>query len=110
MSLSPLELPKLVTCHILKLPPELTRKIFLSLDFNSLKAVRQVCKTWQLFSEERSLWKKFIDIDLNALNKWWVDGGYARAGIEKIQLWKNLSSKVENEGTIGDILYLVNFV
>ena len=82
----------------LKLPPEMTLHIFSLLDYKSLKAVRQVCKTWQLFLEERSLWKNFAKIE--ELSNKEIN--------RNILNWKNFANRVLREGTIADIICFIN--
>ena len=82
MNFSLLDLPSLVTHHL-----------FYFLDYESLKAVRQVCKTWHLFLEQNdSLFKKFVKIESATLKsndprKVW-DRKYLE---ETLQRWKSLA-------------------
>ena len=84
----------------LKLPPEVDLHIFSLLDYKSLKAVRQVCKTWQLFLEERSLWKDFVKIE--ELSNKEIN--------RNILNWKNFANRVLREGTIADIICFIDML
>ena len=93
----------------IEFPYLVTRHIFSLLDYQSLKAVRQVCKTWRLFLEEqreRSLWKRFIEIESPMLKT-----GLYRDAVpisEESKLcyqanileWKNLAMDVKTKGSV----------
>ena len=104
MSLSLLDLPSLVT-----------HRIFSFFDYKSLKNVRQVCKTWHLFLEQnRSLLKRFIKIETPTLSLNARSGDPAvwdRKFIEEnLNQWNALGVDVVEEGTIADIICLINML
>ena len=104
MSLSLLDLPSLVT-----------HRIFSFFDYKSLKTVRQVCKTWHLFLEQnRSLLKRFIKIEAPTLSLNSRSGdpkAWDRKLIEEnLCQWNALAVHVVEEGTIADIICLINML
>merc|ERR1712200_153082 len=86
----------------LKLPPEVTLQILSFLDYNSLKTMRQVCRTWKFFLEERSLWKNFAEIGNDYHNFEEIN--------RNILNWKDFADRVLNEGTIADIICFINMI
>ena len=100
MSLSPMDLP------------EIRIRIFSFFDYKSLKTARQVCKTWHLFVEQnRSLVKRFIEIESPTLNSNDPKKIWDRKFMEStLHEWNALALRVEEEGTIGDIICLINML
>ena len=101
MSLSPVDLPSLVT-----------HQIFSFFDYKSLKTARQVCKTWHLFLEQnRSHLKKFIEIEPPDLNSRVPKNAWDRKFVEEnLYQWNALAVHVLEEGTIADIICLINMI
>ena len=102
MSLSPIDLPSLVT-----------HRIFSFFDYKSLKTARQVCKTWHLFLEQnRSLVKRFIEIESpDDLNSRVPKNAWDRKFVEEnLYQWNALAVHVLEEGTIADIICLINMI
>ena len=101
MSLSPIDLPSLVT-----------HRIFSFFDYKSLKTARQVCKTWHLFLEQsRSHLKKFIKIEPPDLNNRVPRNSWDRKLVEEnLSQWNALAVHVVEEGTIADIICLINMI
>ena len=105
------------------LPSLVTHRIFSFFDYKALKTVRQVCKTWHLFLEQnRSFLKRFIKIIFDSailysreFHGYGGPGGpkrtWDRSGTEEIMhQWNALAVHVVEEGTIADIICLINML
>ena len=97
------------------IPSLVTHRIFSFFDYKSLKTARQVCKTWHLFLEQnRSLVKRFVKIESQTLPRYDPMHGYhawEKKLIEKnLSQWNALAVQVVEEGTIADIICLINML
>ena len=95
----PLDLPNLVSGHIFSL-----------LDFKSLKASREVCKSWYWFLEEdRPMWNSFIKCEWNF--KWKYEESETQNYVEaKLLTWKALSNRIGQEESVAHIISLINLL